>query len=40
VFPDPLFSTASTPLATYAPQNTEEDFDDPEPAGVGDIQME
>jgi hypothetical protein len=40
VSPDPLSPTPSTSPAMNTPENTEEDPDDPEPAGEGDIQME
>jgi hypothetical protein len=40
VSPDPLSPTPSTSSATKTPENTEDDPDDPERAGEGDIQME
>jgi len=40
VFPDTLSPTPSTSSAIRTPTNTEEDFDDPEPADKGDIQIE
>jgi hypothetical protein len=39
VSPDPLFPTP-TSSATNTPENTEEDPNDPELAGEGDIQLE
>jgi len=40
VSPDPLSPTPSTSPKMKTPKNTEEDPNDPEPADVGDIQME
>ena len=37
---DPLSPTPSTSLALKTPENIEEDANDPEPAGTGDIQVE
>jgi hypothetical protein len=40
VSPDPLSPMPSTSSATKNPENTEDNPDDPERAGEGDIQME
>jgi len=40
VLPDPLSPTPSTSSAAKTPENIEDDPDDPERAGEGDIQME
>jgi hypothetical protein len=40
VFPDPLSPAPLTSSAMKTPENTEEDPDDPEPAGKGDNQTE
>jgi hypothetical protein len=39
VSPDPLFPTPSTSPAMKNPENTEEDPDDPELAGDGDVKV-
>ena len=40
VAPDPLPLTPSASSSMKNPENTEEDYDDPEPADEGDLQME
>jgi hypothetical protein len=40
VTPGHLSLTPSTSSAMKTPENSEEDAEDPEPAGEGDIQME
>jgi hypothetical protein len=40
ISPDPLSPTPSASSATKTPENTEDDPDDSEQAGEGDIQME